>query len=125
MPCSLRASLVPLQDLMDAPMKFSCLQSQSCLLLILFGGQGILLLATVSSKAYALGKVLLLLWWKQREILASPLSVYFPFKSVSKILPNGHFTLKVAASSYLLTVDSPIHCSLMGDQYSFWLFALI
>lgn len=26
---------------------------------------------------------------------------------------------------HLLTEDSPIHCSLMGDQYSFWLFALI
>jgi len=26
---------------------------------------------------------------------------------------------------HLLTGDSPIHCFLMGDQYSFWLFALI
>lgn len=26
---------------------------------------------------------------------------------------------------HLLIEDSPIHCSLKGDQYSFWLFALI
>lgn len=86
---------------MDAPAKFSSLQSQSCLLLMLFGGQGISPLATVSSKAYALGKVLLLLLrWKQHEILASLLSAFFPFKSVSEILPSGHFILRVAASSY-------------------------
>lgn len=82
------------------PWSFPACKSQPCLVLILFGGQGISLLATVSSKAYALGKVLLLLWWKQHEILASLLSAYFLFKSVSKPLPNGHFILKVAASPY-------------------------
>lgn len=106
---------------MDALVKFSCLQSQSCLLLILFGGQGISLLAAVSSKAYALGKVLLL-WWKKHEILASLLSAYFLLKMFPKFSPTA---ILFSELLHLLTIDSTIHCSLMGDQYSFWLFALI